>query len=341
MLAPEAVSREEAVELIVDALLASNVSEVNATSVAKALVAAEVDGQRGHGFSRVVAYAAQARSGKVDGHAEPEVTWTAPAFLSVDAKNGFAFPAIDRAIEELAVLAPDTGIAAAAITRSHHCGQLSAHVERLAECGCLALMVSNTPKAMAPWGGIAPLFGTNPIAFAAPRENGLPLVIDLSLSKVARGKVMAAKQRGEPIPEGWALDASGNPTTDPKEALQGSMIPAGDAKGAALALIVEILAGSLTGARYSHEASSFFDAEGEPPGVGHLIIAIHAGKVAGATFPGRLDVLLSAICEQEGARLPGERRLKQRAMCDKDGVTVPPHLLADIRKVIETRPSKD
>ena len=340
MHAPDtAMSREEAEALIVDALVVSNVSDANAVSVAKALVAAEIDGQKGHGFSRVVAYAAQARSGKVNGHAEPDVTRTAPAFLSLDAKNGFAFPAIDRAIEELAGLAPDTGIAAAGITRSHHCGQLSAHVERLAERGCLALMVSNTPKAMAPWGGIAPLFGTNPIAFAAPRENQPPLVIDLSLSKVARGKVMAANQRGEHIPEGWALDASGDPTTDPKAALQGSMVPAGDAKGAALALIVEVLAASLTGACYSFEAASFFDAEGEPPGVGHLIIAIHADRVAGAGFPSRLEVLLSAICDQDGARLPGERRLEQRAICNKDGVLVPPHLLSDIRKVIETHSS--
>ena len=232
------LSRAEAVDLVAKALVASRVSAENARSVAEALVAAEIDGQTGHGLSRVASYAAQARAGKVDGHAVPQLERTAPAFLRADAKHGFAFLALDRAIEALASLARETGIAAAGVVRSHDCGQLSRHVERLAELGCVALMVANTPKAMAPWGGDAPLFGTNPIAFAAPRPDAPPLVLDLSLSQVARGKVMAAANRGESIPEGWALDADGQPTTDPKAALAGSMLPAGNAKGAALALMV-------------------------------------------------------------------------------------------------------
>jgi (2R)-3-sulfolactate dehydrogenase (NADP+) len=223
-------------------------------------------------------------------------------------------------------LAAETGIAAAAVTRSHHCGQLGAHVERLAEAGLIAVMVANTPKAMAPWGGDTPLFGTNPIAFAAPRSDAPPLVIDLSLSKVARGKIMAANKAGQPIPEGWALDAEGQPTTDPKAALAGAMIPAGDAKGAALALMVEILAASLTGANPSAEASSFFDAEGPSPGVGQFLIAI----APETGFAARLETLLNQIAAQEGARLPGQRRLQGRAKA-ADGVTPPPHLLAEIR----------
>lgn len=323
----------DAEAMIVAALTANDVSMANAKTVAKALVAAELDGQKGHGLSRVAAYAAQAKSGKVAGGATPEVSKPAAACLRIDAKNGFAFPAIDLAIDAIAELVAETGIVGAAITRSHHCGQLGAHVERLAERGLVALMVANAPKAMAPWGGNKALFGTNPIAFAAPVEGEPPLVIDLSLSKVARGKVMAAKKAGEPIPEGWALDIEGNPTTDPDAALAGTMIPAGDAKGAALALIVEILAATLTGANHSYEATSFFDANGAPPGVGHFIIAIKPDTVLGVAFAPRLRELLEQITAQDGTRLPGTRRLALRAKGKAVGIAVPAHLLEEIRSI--------
>ena len=321
------MSIADAEAVVAKALMASAVSERNAVSVAKALVAAEVDGQRGHGFSRVAAYAAQARSGKVVGTACPTVEAKGASFIRIDARSGFAFPAIDLAIDELAPLARQTGIAAAAITNSHHCGQLGAHVERLADRGLLALMVANTPKAMAPWGGNAALFGTNPIAFAAPRSDDAALVIDLSLSKVARGKVMAAKQRGEAIPEGWALDKDGAPTTDPEAALAGMMLPVGDAKGSALALIVEVLAATLTGANYSNEATSFFDAEGAPPGVGQFIIAIDPERAIGDVFGQRLEALAQQIEAQDGARLPGMRRLQARQDAREQGITIPDHLI--------------
>ncbi len=328
----ERMTISEAVALIAKALTQSNTSEANAASVARSLVAAEVDGQKGHGFSRVVSYAAQAKSGKVDGLVTPVVEAGGPAFLRIDAKSGFAYPAIDLAIEELAPLAHKMGIAAAAIRNSHHCGQLGAHVERLAEAGLIALMFANTPKAMAPWGGDKALFGTNPIAFAAPRDEAA-LVIDLSLSKIARGKVMAAKKAGERIPEGWALDADGNPTTDPDAALAGIMLPAGDAKGSALALIVEVLAATLTGANYSNQATSFFDAEGASPGVGQFIIAIDPGAGVGARFGDRLEALAAEIDAQNGTRLPGIKRLAARAKAKTKGIVAPAYLLAEIKGV--------
>ena len=139
-------------------------------------------------------------------------------------------------------------------------------------------MVANTPAAIAPWGGRRALFGTNPIACSFPRAGLPPVVIDLSLSKVARGQVLAAKTRGEPIPLGWAVDADGNPTTDPDAALAGTMLPMGDAKGTALALMVEALAAGLTGATFAGEASSFLDEAGWT--TGHRAVA--AGNGAGA-----------------------------------------------------------
>ena len=323
----------EAINLIENALLKSNVSETNAKSVAKALVAAEVDGQKGHGFSRVASYCAQAKSGKVDGHAKPIALKSHKAAFIVDAANGFAFPAIDLAIEKLASTVSDTGIAMAGIRRSHHCGQLGAHVERLAEEGYVALMVSNSPKAMAPWGGKEPLFGTNPIAFAAPRVGHAPLVIDLSLSKVARGKVMAAAKADEQIPEGWALDKNGTPTTDPSAALAGTMVPAGDAKGAALALIVEILSATLIGANYSYEATSFFDADGAPPGVGHILFAFDTKLAGSRQFAERIETLFAEILNQGGTRLPGGSKNTARRDAAQNGPSIPSHLIEEIKAI--------
>ena len=161
-------------------------------------------------------------------------------------------------------------------------------MERLADAGLVALMFVNTPSAIAPWGGSKAVLGTNPIAFACPLPGRAPLVIDLSLSKVARGNIMTAKQRGEKIPEGWALDAAGKPTTDPDAALAGTMVPMGDAKGSALALMVELLAAGLTGANFAAEASSYLDDKGPPPGTGQLIVAFDPQAFGGdavARFP--------------------------------------------------------
>ena len=333
----EFLSVEAAEALVKTALRANGVAEPAANSTAKALVRAEIDGQSGHGFSRVSAYAAQARSGKVIGGAHPQAIPAGDAFLRIDAGHGFAFPAIDLAIEHLPELAVNNGIAGAGIFHSHHCGQLGAHVERLADRGVVALMVANTPKAIAPWGGGKPFFGTNPIALAAPMSGGAPLVVDLSLSKVARGKVMAAAKEGRTIPEGWALDAEGQHTTDPKAALAGAMLPTGDAKGAALALIVEVLAATLIGATPSYQATSFFDPEGAPPGVGQLIIAFHPGRLSGDSgFATRLTALADMMTEQAGVRLPGARRLEARTLAASNGVYISNRLKAEIEAAAQS-----
>lgn len=321
----------EAETLVVDTLTRCRTSGENAASVARALVAAEADGLKGHGLSRLPTYAAQAKVGKVDGFAVPAVTNPRPALVAVDAANGFAYPALDTAIFALPDVARREGIAAAAIRRSHHCGAAGHPVERLARAGLAALMFANTPAAMAPWGGAIGVFGTNPIAFACPLPDREPLVIDLSLSKVARGNILAAKQRGEPIPQGWALDADGRPTTDPDAALHGTMVPMGDAKGTALALMVELLAAGLTGANFAAEASSFLDAEGPPPGTGQLIIAFDLAAFGGSATVAHCAALAIAVEDQPGARLPGARRLAARRRAAASGLAVSDALVAEIR----------
>lgn len=322
----------EAHALITAALTASDTSVENADAVARALVGAELVGQGGHGLRRVPAYAAQARAGKVKGHAVPRAERVRSGAVKIDAGFGFAYPALELANAQLAEMAPRQGIAIAGIRRSHHAGVAGLAVEALAARGLVALMFANAPAAMAPWGGRRPLFGTDPIAFACPSEGGDPIVVDVSLSKVARGKIMAANQKGEAIPEGWALDADGRPTTDAKAALSGTMIPLGDAKGTALALMVELLCAGLTGANYGYEQTSFFDAAGDPPGTGQAIIAIDPG-VFGANALARFAEMADQIAGNAGARVPGHRRIALRERLTADGIAVEQALIDEISAI--------
>ncbi|MBA4333780.1 MAG: sulfolactate dehydrogenase, partial [Methylobacterium sp.] len=191
------VSFERAEARLTDLFATAGASPANAASVAWALVMAEADGLKGHGLSRVPTYLAMLKSGKIDGQVVPKASRPKPGVLAIDAGHGFAYPAIDLAIAEIPDLARDQGIVAAPIRRSNHCGAAGLHVERLAEQGLVALLFANTPGAIAPWGGSKPVFGTNPIAFAAPLAGREPVVIDMALSKVARGPIVAAKQKGQ------------------------------------------------------------------------------------------------------------------------------------------------
>lgn len=321
MVSTETITLSEGRRLIEAAFVAEGVPQETASSIAQALVAAEAEGQVGHGFSRVSDYLAQVRSGKVRGGATPLVEQVAPSLAVVDACYGFAYPALDLATSLVAEVARTQGTATVAVTRSHHCGALSVQVERVARRGAVVLMFANTPPAIAPWGAVEPLFGTNPIAFACPVPGEAPLVADLSLSVVARGKIMAAKKAGETIPEGWALDAKGKATTDPDAALAGSMLPIGGAKGTVLAMIVEVLAAAFTGANLSRNVASFFAAEGPPPGPGQLLIALRPPDPA--TFAARVREMIEAIVGADGARLTGARRRKAIERAEAEGIAVP------------------
>jgi (2R)-3-sulfolactate dehydrogenase (NADP+) len=288
-------------------------SRANALSVAKALVAAEADGLKGHGLQRVPTYLAMLICGKAKGDAKPAASRPRPGVLVIDAMDGFAYPAIDLALKRLPAIAHKQGIAAASITRSNHCGVAGHHV---------ALLFANTPAAMAPTGGKTAVFGTNPIAFAAPLAGRAPVVVDLSLSKVARGNLVAARQKGEAIPSDWALDPDGNPTTDPAMGIAGTMLPLGGAKGAALAFMVEALAAAVVGTHFAFEASSFLDDKGGPPRTGQLIIALDPAGFGHGAFADRMGALAKAVESQHGARLSGMRRMALRDSAATDGIVL-------------------
>lgn len=316
------LSLQEVEQLTQRALVASGVRDDNARSVTRSVVASEADGIHSHGLARLPTYCEHARCGKIDGHADPVAERVAGAGVRVDARDGFAHPAIDLGLERLLPLARETGVAGLAITNSYNCGVVGYHVERIADAGLLALGFVNAPASIAPWGGSRPVFGTNPLACAVPRADEAPLVIDQSSSVVAKSEIIVHKQNGEAIPEGWALDADGNPTTDPDAALKGSMVPMGGYKGAGVALVVEILAAALTGSNLAIEASSFATNEGGSPRTGQFFLAIDPAAFSGGGFGERLERLLGAIAEQEGTRLPGQGRLRARARTADAGVEI-------------------
>ncbi len=318
--------------LVSAALQRAGANPAMAEATASALVLAEAQGLGSHGLSRVGQYSTHLRNGRANGAAVPQVLRRKGGALVVDAGEGLAFAACTLAVTEAIAAAREHGIALAGVARSHHCGVVVDHLRAVAAAGMVGLGFANSPAAMPAAGGRHPVFGTNPVAAVFPRRGQDPLMIDLSLSEVARGKVMVAAKKGEAIPLGWALDADGQPTTDAQAALAGSMLPIGAAtspKGAMLALVVELLVTALIGGRYGFEASSFFVDEGNRPGLGQAFIVIDPGALAGSDgFFDRIEVLLAEMLQDDGVRLPGARREALRRRAEADGLEVADTLLA-------------
>ena len=325
------VSLIDLTEIAERALVAAGAGAAMAAATAKALVGADAQGLTSHGVARVPQYAGFLKNGRADGKAVAAMVRAKGAAILVDAKDGLAFPACDLAIGEAIVRAREYGIAIAGVTNSHHFGVAAYHLEAVAAQGMAGIAMSNSPAAMPMPAGKRALFGTNPIAAVFPRRHGAAISIDLSLSEVARGKIMVAAQKGESIPPGWALDEEGKPTTDAKVALEGMMLPAGGAKGAMLALMVELLVVALTGAQFGFEADSFFVAEGNRPQLGQAFIIINPNALAGNdTYTERVETLLTAMLADEGVRLPGARRNALAEAAANDGVNIPDALLAQL-----------
>ncbi len=314
------------------ALRRSGASAAMADATARALATAEMDGIASHGASRIPQYCGHLRNGRATGSAVPVVARDSKAAALVDARQGLAFEACALAVQEAIRRAREFGVAFVAVTNSNHFGVAAFHLEAIAAAGLVGLAFGNSPAAMPAWGGKRALFGTNPVAAVFPRRGSPPLTIDLSLSAVARGRIMVAARDGKPIPEGWALDKEGRPTTDARAALEGSMLPAGGVKGAMLALTVELLVCALSGAAYGFESDSFFTEEGKPTRIGQAFLAVNPAALAGNDiFYERVETLVAAMTAESGVRLPGERRYANRERAAREGVSVPAELLAKIR----------
>lgn len=319
------------------ALIAHGASESQAESLAKAIAAAECDGIRSHGLQYLPTYCEHLRCGKVAGDAEPSLDRTASGVLRVDAQCGFAHLAIDRGLVELVAVARLQGVALLSIYNSYNCGVLGYHTERIANAGCVGLGFTNAPASIAPWGGKKPVLGTNPFSLAVPGANGeARFVIDQSASVIAKSEVIRRRKAKQPIPEGWALDKNGAPTTDPELGLQGSMVPAGGYKGIGAALLVEVMAACLSGATPGAIASPFSGPDGGPPRTGQLFIAIDPQATSGGLFGVRLDTVIDAYLAEPGVRLPGDNRKNSRRQ-STSGIPVNNDLYEQVLKLCEDR----
>ncbi|MEO5845056.1 MAG: Ldh family oxidoreductase, partial [Caldimonas sp.] len=306
------LSLAEATTRVADALRRAGAGAAMAEATARALVLAEAQGLSSHGLGRVAQYTTHLRNGRVDGAALPTLVATKAAAALVDAHDGLAFPACALAVEEAVRRAAEFGVAFVGVRNSHHAGVIVDHLRPVGAAGMVGLGFANSPAAMPAAGGRHPIFGTNPVAAIFPRRPaggasgaiGEPLMIDLSLSEVARGKLMVAAKGGRSIPLGWALDANGEPTTDPAAGMTGSMLPIGavtSTKGAMLALVVELLVSALVGASFGFEASSFFVDEGNQPKIGQAFIVIDPAALAGReAFLDRIELLVTEMMRDEG-----------------------------------------
>ena len=325
----------ELLELARSAIERAGARPAMAAAAARHLVAAELHGLPTHGMSRVPFYCSFLKTGRSDGAGAPVLLAERGAACLIDNRDALPYEACAWAIEEIIVRARRNGVAYAGLRGSTHAGVLGIHLLPVARAGMVGIAFTNSPAAIPAWGGKKALFGTNPAAFAFPRQDADPLVIDLALTTVVRGKIMLAMQKGETIPEGWALDRDGQPTTDPKEAIEhGSLFPIGGAKGAMLALAFELLCTSLTGAAFGAEADSFFSEEGNRPRIGQSFLAIDPGALTGTdSYAERIETMVYTMCADPGVRLPGARRFAAEKKGRAEGIEVSDELLARIGKL--------
>ena len=319
------LSLGEASDLCLSILQRAGLAKKHAEAVAAVIVAGQRDECRSHGLYRLIGCAHSLAAGRVNRSARPRIIDAAPSILKVDADFGFSSYAYNEGIGVALDKARSQGIAALVINRCYHFSALWAEVEPLAEQGFAALAMTPSHSWVAPAGGIRPLFGTNPIAFAWPRAGNHPFVFDFATSATARGEIELHRRAGKSIAPGLALDPDGRPTVDPAEALRGAMLTFGGHKGSALSTMVELLAGPLIDDMISMESKSFDDGLGATPCHGELILILDPGVFLGDALGknlARAEMLFDAIIGQN-ARLPSQRRYEARLNSLRAGVTIP------------------
>ncbi len=276
-----------------------------ADEVARAVRKAESVGNKICGLYYLESYCKQLETGRVKGDAEPVVTRPRPGAVMVDAKYGFAQAAFARALPEALAAARECGTASLAVGHAHTCTSLGYFTEQIAMQGLVAIGMTNASPIVAPPGGKTRVIGTNPIAFSVPDgTGGIAMQFDQSTTTVALGKITMAKAAGESIPKGWAVDAAGNPTTDPEAALAGSLVSMGSYKGWGFGLMAELLAAGMTGGVVSRDVKPLKAPEGPPHDLGQFYLLMDP-DVSGA-FYDRLEQVAEGVAMDEGARMPGQ-----------------------------------
>lgn len=323
---------DDARALSLRTLTGNGFSEAHAEAITATIMAGQRDECHSHGLYRLLVCVATRKAGKVS-NAEPVITDAAPGLVRADAQGAYSLLALERGLPLLAQKARAQGIAALAINHCYHFSALWPEVEAIAAEGLVALALTPSHAWVAPYGGTKGVFGTNPLAFAWPRPDNNPFVFDFATSAAARGEIELHRRAGKPIPEGWAVDAEGNATTDAEAGMAGAMLTFGGHKGSALSAMIELMAGPLIGDFLSLESYAYDAGQGATPYHGELLLAINPETFMGgnvAHHAGRAEALFDAIVGQ-GARLPSQRRYEARARSLASGtVSIPAKLHQDI-----------
>jgi LDH2 family malate/lactate/ureidoglycolate dehydrogenase len=329
----------EALQSRVDAIFRRvGMNAVQSGALARVLAAGERDACKSHGIYRIEGALRTLKAGKVKGDVLPVLhPGDGSAIVRVDAQGGFSNPAFELGLPDLAARAQALGLAALVVNDCTHFAALWPEVEAVTAQGLAALVMCPSYATVAPAGGSRPLLGTNPLAFGWPRPGRTPYVFDFATSVVARGEIELHRRAGQPIPETWALDAQGQPTTDPEAALAGAMLSFGGHKGSAIGTMIELLAGVMIGDLTSPEVLDQLGATNLAPMHGELILAFCPGKFAagraGDPFA-RAEALFEAIVGQ-GARLPSERRFAARARAETEGITLTAEEISQLDRLLD------
>lgn len=288
-------------------LEAYGVPHTDAALVAESLVTSDMWGHPSHGLLRLPWYVARVRAGAMSAVTEVRYLNTFGAVTVLDGRDGIGQVVTDHAVNTAATAAAMYGVGVVAVRNSNHFGTAAYWTRLLAERGCVGILTTNGSPAMAPWGGTKKMIGANPWSIAVPSADNGTVVLDIANTGVARGKIYAAKERGERLPEGWAIDASGLPTTDPQAAIDGVILPMAGHKGYAISFMMDVLSGVLTGSSTATDIVGPYVPD-KRSGCGHLVIAIDIAAIMPlAEFEGRMDDLISTVKQCPTA--PGQQIL--------------------------------
>jgi (2R)-3-sulfolactate dehydrogenase (NADP+) len=326
------LSLDEALELCTQAAIVHGAAPNVAHSLAVSAVAAEADGQPNVGVSHFLDHLDALDAGRIDGTAVPAISRPAKAIFLSDAGGGAAQPGFDLVFDDFVSTVRDFGVAVFAQNNAFTCGSLGYFAGRLAEQGLVAIAATNGPALVAGSGATKPVFCTNPMAFAAPSGDGM-LLIDQASSATAFVSIRQAAKEGRSIPEGWALDARGRPTTDPAEAVKGALLAFGGARGGNIALMVEVLAAGVGKATWSLDAPPFGTGS-TGPGSGLFIVAL-APSLIDPGFEARLANHLERLSEEYSVHIPGRAKIEARRRAETEGITIP----GDIHARLVTPPA--
>jgi LDH2 family malate/lactate/ureidoglycolate dehydrogenase len=333
---PTTLPAAELVGFATRILQSLGVPDADAELVADSLVTSDMWGHPSHGLLRLGWYVARLRSGAMHTVTDPHLVVDGGAVAVLDGDDGVGQIVTARAVEEAVQRAKAHGIGMVAVRNSNHFGTAAYFTRRIAEQGCVGIITTNGSPAMAPWGGMVKTVGANPWSIASPGGTHGPIVLDIANTGVARGKVYAALERGEQLPDGWALDASGAPTNDPLAAIDGLILPMGGHKGYGISFMMDVLSGVLTGSSYATGVTGPYVPD-RRSGCGHLVMALRVDAVADpAEFARRAADLIAinkAVPLAQGVSeilYPGEIEDRARLRAAHDGVSLPGKTVADL-----------